>query len=320
MSTRSRASTPARDSSARETVAISLVMPVWRPRPKWLRAAVENALSQTGCELELIVVDDGSPRPIASHLAGLDDPRLRLLRVPHGGTSHARNAGQAVARGNWIRFVDYDDLLPPDSTAHLVELAGSDAIAYGATVWCDEACRPTVKIESSLAGHLVRECLLDRFPVTLPAMLFPRWVVDRVGEWDSEIAVCQDWDFVLRALEHAPVRGDDRTALFYRRHPDGASAGTAGANESMRLAAEGMGLVLDRYFERHPEQRGTQLERRARASVELVLARSHREAYLAHLGRALQDCPSAALRELIGLPRALAARSRLRVLRALRGS
>lgn len=86
-------------------------MPVWRSREDWLRAAVDSALAQRDCDLELIVVDDGCERPVAELLADVDDRRLRVRRVPHGGVSAARNAGLAAAGGDWIRYVDGDDVL-----------------------------------------------------------------------------------------------------------------------------------------------------------------------------------------------------------------
>jgi hypothetical protein len=302
---------------------VSLIMPVWRPRPDWLLAAVKSALGQRGSTIELVVVDDGCPDPVASLLAGLDDGRLRVIRIEHGGTSSARNAGFAASRGGWIRFVDGDDVLDLDSTAHLLELAGgSRVIAYGATVSCDEELRPASKMVCDLQGSVVHACLLNRFDVTLPSLLFPRAIVERVGEWDSTIAVCQDWDFVLRALEHAPVRGDQRTALFYRRHPGSASAGALGSPESLRLAEEGMRSTISRYFERHPSERGTAIERKALGQIELVMALSHREAYIAYLGRAFAHDPRRTVRELAvfvriiarkawgRLPRGLSSRSR----------
>jgi Glycosyl transferase family 2 len=278
---------------------VSLVMPVWNPRADWLREAVASVLAQEKCVVELVVVDDGSSEPASALLEHVHDDRLRIVRIEHAGTSAARNAGVAAARGEWLRFVDYDDVLPVDSTAHLLTIAGSDdVIPYGATEICDAELRTRAKMVSRLGGDVVRPCLLDEFEVTLPALLFSRRLVERIGTWDVEIPVCQDWDYMLRAFELAPARGDSRTVLFYRRHALGASAGSLAEGPSLQLATQGMRRVLDRYFERHPEGRGTHLERLARARVELVIARSHREAYLLHLGRALAGDRAGVVREL----------------------
>src|SRR5512138_3142867 len=122
---------------------VSLIMPVWRPRPDWLRDAVDSALGQRGVDLELIVVDDGNDVPVSDVLRDVDDPRLRFVRISHGGVSRARNAGLAQARGDFVRFIDSDDLIDPASTERLLRLAGHDgSIGYGATEYCDAQMRP----------------------------------------------------------------------------------------------------------------------------------------------------------------------------------
>src|SRR5262245_26410862 len=151
---------------------VSLIMPVWQTRRDWLRTAVNSALAQRGCSVELIVVDDGNPEPVASLLDGIDDARLRVVRIDHAGPSVARNAGIHEAQGDWIRFVDSDDVLDPDSTSHLASfMDGDDVIAYGGTLVCDEHLRPGRLIASTLQGRIAYECLLGQFETRLPALL-----------------------------------------------------------------------------------------------------------------------------------------------------
>jgi glycosyltransferase involved in cell wall biosynthesis len=248
--------------------AVSIIMSAWKPRTDWFHHAVVAALDQRDCSFELIVVDDGSPDPIASLLTEFADDRLRVLRVDHGGISHTRNAGIHAAHGEFFRFVDADDVLEPGSTARLLALAhDGNAISYGATVVCDDQLRPIGVKRSRLEGWIAEQCLLYRFDVKHMSMLFPRRVVAAVGDWDPIMRQCQDWDFVLRALEHAPVRGDQQVAAHYRRH-----GGSLSANLERALHYES--LVVDRYFERHPDMVGTSLEREARAKLLMVRARS----------------------------------------------
>lgn len=247
---------------------VSLLMPAWRPRPDWLREAVRGALGQVGCEIELLVIDDGSPEPVADLLTEFDNRRLRVIRVEHAGVYAARNTGAAEARGAYVRYIDADDVIEADSTARLLSLnAGrDDVIAYGATLFCDEQLQPLWRMTSNVEGDGVRACLLGRFTVRPPALLFPRRVIDATGEWSTEPAVSGDWDFTLRALEHASLRGTDAVAIYYRRHPSGVTSNSAEGERGARY-------VVDHYFQRHPEQRGTRLERQARARM------------LAHVGR-----------------------------------
>ena len=221
---------------------VSLVMPAWRPDPRWLREAVESALSQEGCEVELVVVDDGSPEPVAASLEDVTDPRLRLLRVEHGGVSRARNAGLAAAQGEFIRFLDADDVIPPRSTAALLAATSpSIGIAYGATLVCDEALQPLRTMKCDLEGDILESCLLGRLDITLPSILFDRRVVEAAGPWNEALTLCEDYDFVLRAVAHTSVRAVGEIATWYRRHGASATrtADLATAETAWRTVIEG---------------------------------------------------------------------------------
>lgn len=245
---------------------VTFVMPVWNPRPTWLVTAVESVLSQGGRN-ELIVVDDGCPVPVETHLRQIEDKRLRVLRIEHGGASHARNAGVAAAAGEFFRFADADDVLEPNSTSRLLRLLGGaeDVVAYGSTMWCDRELRPLWTMTSRIQGSGLTACLLRRFLVRPFSAIFPRRVVEATGEWDQELQLSHDWDYVLRALEHATVRGETAIATYYRKH--------AGSLTTVAAAEEAR--VVEKYFERHPEQHGTRLERRAYARLEATLARAY---------------------------------------------
>ena len=243
---------------------VSVVMCAWQPQDDWFRDAVASVLADDAVD-ELIVVDDGSPEPVESLLAAVEDPRVRVIRLEHGGLSLARNAGIREARGAFVRFADADDLVEPGGTRALLDVADDETVAYGATQVCDESMQPLLVKASRLEGEIAEACLLYRFDVVHTSMLFPRNVLDRVGEFEPALRQCQDWDFVLRACEVARMRGTSAIVTRYRRHETSVSA-----NLQRAMGFESM--VVDRYFERHPEQRGSRLEREARAKLLLVRA------------------------------------------------
>jgi glycosyltransferase involved in cell wall biosynthesis len=282
--------------NGRAAPVVSLVMAAWNPEPNWLREAVASALAQRGCRIELIVVDDGSDTPVAELLEGFDDERLQVLRVPHGRVARARNAGIEAAQGEWFRFIDCDDVILEDSTAHLLALARGDdrVITYGATLVCDERLRPLSTIATDAQGLVAEACLLNRFAVTIHSQLYPRSVIEEIGPWEPAIVVSQDWDYALRAFECVPVRGDRRVATHYRLHP---RMNSRNVPEGIR----GYRLVVDRYFDRHPEQRGGRLHRRADvlyhvfAAVQLATSLRRYRAAFAELRRAFARDPLTAL-------------------------
>lgn len=237
-------------------------MPVWRPRPDWLRAAVDAVLADDlagTAELELLVVDDGNDEPVAPLLAAVDDPRLRVLRAAHGGASHARNEGIAAARGELLRFVDADDVVAPGGTAALVAAVdGARVIAYGSSALCDEALQMWELRSCTVRGDAVTACLVGELTVLHPAMVLPRAVVEEIGGW-HDWPTCEDWDFVLRAVEVAPVVPVDRVVYSYRRS-DGSLA-----KQTRDLAGEVGRAVVREHFVRHPDERGTARHRRTEA-------------------------------------------------------
>jgi glycosyltransferase involved in cell wall biosynthesis len=288
---------------------VSLVMPAWQTRREWLLAAVTSALDEDETAVELLVVDDGSAQPVDEVLRSVEDDRLRILRIEHSGPYAARNAGIAEANGDWIRFVDSDDVVFAGSTGRLMAAAaGERVIPYGVTVVSDEELRPQRLIASRLQGDVEVDCLLGRFDVRVVSMLFPRAVVAEAGPWDPTFRVSGDWDFVLRAVERAPVRPVDLLATRYRRHGSSVTR-TSDVAAGERARAR----VVAGYLDRHPAMRRSRLARRARAAILLDSARGHihhgaTAAGLARLARAAGLRPFASAATAAGLIRPLASR------------
>lgn len=110
---------------------ISVIVPVYRVEP-YLRKCLDSIVNQTYRELEIILVNDGSPDncgAICDEYAAQDE-RIRVIHKPNGGVSSARNAGLAAAAGEWIGWVDPDDWIEPDFYEALLALAGR----YGADI------------------------------------------------------------------------------------------------------------------------------------------------------------------------------------------
>ncbi len=100
---------------------VSVIVPVYNGE-KFLRPCLESILRQDMADMEILVVDDGSrdgTRALAEEMARADG-RIRPIHQDNGGVSSARNAALKVCRGKYIRFVDADDVLPPDSMTTLL--------------------------------------------------------------------------------------------------------------------------------------------------------------------------------------------------------
>ena len=139
---------------------ISVVIAVYNGAP-WIARAIESVLCQEPVVPELIVVDDGSTDRTCEVVASYGD-RLRLVQIPHGGVSAARNRGVAEARSDWVAFLDADDWYYPNRIADTLEALeaypGVDFVT-GDFDYVDEEGR---RLRSSMAGVPLGRRLLDR--------------------------------------------------------------------------------------------------------------------------------------------------------------
>ena len=160
-----------------QSIKISIVIPVYNAQ-KYLRMCVDSALEQTYRDFEIILVDDGS-----SDSSGdiCDDyerryPFVRAVHKPNGGASSARNAGMKEARGEYIHFIDSDDMLALEKVyEQLAEKAldGENEIVFfrrervredgGET----EAVQPEYKIDGVFAGDVLGHVLENKYEMTL---------------------------------------------------------------------------------------------------------------------------------------------------------
>jgi glycosyltransferase involved in cell wall biosynthesis len=106
------------DLSHKETIAMTsplftIVVPVYN-RAHLIGRTLQSVLDQTCQDFEIVVVDDGSKDDIEAAISGIGDPRIRLIRQENGGGGAARNNGIEHAIGQYIAFLDSDDLFMPD--------------------------------------------------------------------------------------------------------------------------------------------------------------------------------------------------------------
>ncbi len=110
---------------------ISVIVPIYKVE-KYLYRCVDSILAQTYRDLEVILVDDGSPDrcPEICDAYARKDNRVKVIHKPNGGLSDARNAGLAIAAGEWLAFVDSDDWIEQD----MYEILLRNAQQYGAEI------------------------------------------------------------------------------------------------------------------------------------------------------------------------------------------
>ncbi len=180
---------------------VSTIIPVYN-RPAMLREAVGSVLAQTHRPIEIIIVDDGStdntPRAGQS-LAEERAEEIRFIRKANRGPGPAREAGRQLARGEFIQYLDSDDLLRPRKFE--VQIAALRAnpecdVAYGITRLVGlngEVLADPFKWTGRPLRELFPGLLVDRWWCT-HTPLYRRRVCDAIGPW-TDLRWSQDWEY-----------------------------------------------------------------------------------------------------------------------------
>jgi glycosyltransferase involved in cell wall biosynthesis len=180
---------------------VSTIIPVYN-RPQMLREAVASVLAQTYRPIEIIVVDDGSTDEtpsVAEGLAAEHPEEIRFVRKENSGPGPTREAGRQVARGEFIQYLDSDDLLRPQKFELMVRALrerpecgaayGYICVHHGAAGPDPRPARATGERRETLFPWI----LVDRWWNT-DCPLFRREVCDRIGPW-SDLRWSQDWEY-----------------------------------------------------------------------------------------------------------------------------
>jgi glycosyltransferase involved in cell wall biosynthesis len=187
------------------TPTVSIILPAYN-RLHYLREAVASVLAQTHCDWELIVADDGSDECTLAYLAGLADPRVRLIRLEHtGNPSAVRNAALRMARGPYVAFLDSDDLWVPRKLQ--VQLTALRARpdrrwSYSALVRIDSAgevmAGDTRRRWIPYEGRILEQLLTLEAGVATPTVLAERALLEQAGLFDEQQLYFEEYDLWLR--------------------------------------------------------------------------------------------------------------------------
>lgn len=217
-----------------DNVIVSVIVPVYNAS-KYLRECVDTIIGQLYKKIEIILVDDGSSDEsleICKELS-LNDSRIKVLHKKNGGASSARNCGILAATGDWLVFVDSDDLLQPFHIEHLLaaqEKWNADFVIAGIQYW--NVRTNLFQNKSYKELHLVGNELVDAInkekiylnggPVS---KLYKTRIIRENGIFFNEkMLFAEDCDFMLRYYSHIDsIIFTGYTDYIYRLLPDSLS-------------------------------------------------------------------------------------------------
>jgi glycosyltransferase involved in cell wall biosynthesis len=209
---------------------VSVVIPT-HERVRFLTQTLATALWQSGVDVEVVVVDDGSQPGLVARVPGIADPRVSVLRNDVAqGVSAARNLGIASANGEWIAFLDDDDLWAPTKLSE--ELTAADhagaSWAYAGVVKIDERNSIIGGSPPPDPAEVARRLLSwNLVPGGCSGVVVRRAVLDTAGGFDVRLVNLADWDLWIRLGSTGPPACAPQPLVAYRFHRRQASLDVA---------------------------------------------------------------------------------------------
>jgi glycosyltransferase involved in cell wall biosynthesis len=206
---------------------VSVILPVFN-RQDYLRETIATVFAQSIADWELVIADDGSDVATRSFLHTLEsDARVRIVWGGHSGSpAVARNAALRIARGDYVAFLDSDDLWEPAKLERQLERLRLREDCH----WCycafkrvdgagrllgDEATRPWRALEGSLFENILR----GEASLRTPCVLAARELLAQAGDFDESLRDAEDVDVWLRLALHSPVALVDEPLVRVRIAP-----------------------------------------------------------------------------------------------------
>jgi glycosyltransferase involved in cell wall biosynthesis len=207
---------------------ISILIPCYNAAP-WLAQTLESVLAQTWMHKEIIVVDDGSTDNSASIAHTYAGHGMRLIRQENRGAAAARNHALQHAQGDFIQFLDADDLLAPDKVEQQMGVLAGAASHIAAGPWgrfddnpASAVFTPETNWRDSKPVEWLALNFAGRGMMPPAAWLTPRRLIDTAGPWDERLTLNDDGEYFCRVLlASSGVRFCANARSFYRSNLTG---------------------------------------------------------------------------------------------------
>ncbi|WP_166668760.1 glycosyltransferase [Thiohalophilus thiocyanatoxydans] len=217
---------------------VSVIMPAYNTA-QYIGDAIDSVLSQDYPNKELIIIDDGSTDGTVD-IIRRHEPAVTLLTQKNQGSAVARNAGLDAARGDYVAFLDSDDIwLPGKLTAQVTYMEQHPQIGMSYSRWqvwkpgpdgqfsapasfkhsLNDSAAPTGIVEEG-SGWLYNRLLFTSLLHTI-TVIARRDLINKVGNFDTALKRGQDYDYWLRASRVTEIHQLDQILALYRLHGEG---------------------------------------------------------------------------------------------------
>ncbi len=228
---------------------ISVIIPAYNAQ-KTIKRTIESALNQTFSDFELIIVNDGSQDSTLEIVSSISDPRLKVFSYPNAGAAVGRNRGFSHSIGEFIAFLDADDLWTSDKLEAQLKALQANPEAAVAYSWADiiDESDQYLCLGSHITanGNVYAQLLLVCFVVSGSNPLIRRQAFVEVGGFDESLPASQDYDLYLRLAARYDYVAVPSVQVLYR-------LSTNSMSTNIRRQEITSLLVRERAFKQSPE-------------------------------------------------------------------
>ncbi|MEO8649955.1 MAG: glycosyltransferase [Acidobacteriota bacterium] len=201
---------------------VSVIIPNFN-YAEFLDEAVNSVLSQTYPNVEIVIIDDGSTDNSRSVIDGLGDS-VKSVFQENAGVSAARNNGFKLCCGDYIAFLDADDVWLPTKIEEQMKIFSEDpeiGLVHSGYLTIDHAGNELEEFTTGASGKLSEEFLLFEKPVILvggSGMILKKALFDDVSGFDLNLTTSADWDLCRRVALKCKVGFSSKVLVKYRMH------------------------------------------------------------------------------------------------------
>lgn len=234
---------------------VSIIIPAYNLEG-YIGETIESALNQTWQHIEIIIIDDGSKDNTLAVAKTYESPRVKVFSQINKGASAARNLGLSQAKGDYIQYLDADDLLSRDKIEKQLTAIGGNKnrIAICPTIYFLDGGNPFEQKPNARDAAFqytttsTLDFLLNLYGVngngsmvTIHSWLTPRPIIEKAGPWNEQISVDDDGEYfcrvVLAAQEIVTV---DQVFNYYRKYKNGTNLASQASLKAMRSTFYGL--------------------------------------------------------------------------------
>ncbi len=212
----------------RASYFFSVIIPTYN-RLALLAEAIESVLNQTYRDFELIVVDDGSTDETSEMIRSVAPRDFKYLRQEHLGVSAARNNGARAAKGNYLAFLDSDDLWFPEKLEKQADFFSEhpdSQVCHTGEIWIRNGRRIYPKKKHQKSGGFIFNRAVELCIVSPSSIAIKKEIFSSVGGFDKKLPAAEDYDLWLRLLSRYPI-GFIKEPLVVKRAGDWQQLSTA---------------------------------------------------------------------------------------------